>query len=212
MTELENCMESLIKVFHRYSIEDGDAKTLSKKELKKLLENELPTFLKTQQNPKTVDFILKDLDQNKDDKLDFEEFLPLVVGLSMACEKCYMLHEKKKTKKSTAMARLEQVITNIVDVFLEYADDDDGKKPQLNIEELKKVLELEIQSPELKDKINADDIGEAMEMLDKNHDGEVNFREFCRCVCVLARCYYQKKTGKGGKKVKGKEPEAEQED
>ena len=47
------------------------------------------------------------------------------------------------------MARLEQVITNIVDVFLEYADDD-GKKPQLNIEELKKVLELEIQSPELK--------------------------------------------------------------
>ncbi|KAI9533273.1 hypothetical protein NQZ68_025667 [Dissostichus eleginoides] len=112
---------------------------------------------------------------------------------------------------TTAMARLEQVITNIVDVFLEYADDD-GKKPQLNIEELKKVLELEIQSPELKDKINADDIGEAMEMLDKNHDGEVNFREFCRCVCVLARCYYQKKTGKGGKKVKGKEPEAEQED
>ena len=56
-------------------------------------------FFQTQQNPKTVDFILKDLDQNKDDKLDFEEFLPLVVGLSMACEKCYMLHEKKKTKK-----------------------------------------------------------------------------------------------------------------
>ncbi|KAK5862263.1 hypothetical protein PBY51_017675 [Eleginops maclovinus] len=109
------------------------------------------------------------------------------------------------------MARLEQVITNIVDIFLEYADDD-GKKPQLNTEELKKVLELEIQSPELKDKINAADIGEAMEMLDKNHDGEVNFREFCRCVCVLARCYYQKKTGKGGKKGKGKEQEGEQED
>ncbi|KAF3839724.1 hypothetical protein F7725_018441 [Dissostichus mawsoni] len=107
--------------------------------------------------------------------------------------------EVQKGSNTTAMARLEQVITNIVDVFLEYADDD-GKKPQLNIEELKK------------DKINADDIGEAMEMLDKNHDGEVNFREFCRCVCVLARCYYQKKTGKGGKKFKGKEPEAEQED
>ena len=47
------------------------------------------------------------------------------------------------------MARLEQVITNIVDIFLEYADDD-GKKHQLNTEELKKVLEKEIQSPELK--------------------------------------------------------------
>lgn len=47
------------------------------------------------------------------------------------------------------MARLDQVITNIVDVFLEYADDG-GKKKQLNKEELKLVLEKEIQSPELK--------------------------------------------------------------
>lgn len=62
------------------------------------------------------------------------------------------------------------------------------------------------------DKINAVDIEEAMEMLDKNHDGEVNFREFCRCVSVLAKCYYQKKTGKGGKRGKGKEKEEDQED
>lgn len=61
-------------------------------------------------------------------------------------------------------------------------------------------------------KINADDIEQAMEMLDKNHDGEVNFREFCRCVSDLAKCYYQKKTGKGGKRHKGKEPEGGQED
>lgn len=44
---------------------------------------------------------MKDLDQNKDDKLDFEEFIPLVVGLSMACEKCFMLHEKKGKKWCT---------------------------------------------------------------------------------------------------------------
>ncbi|CAK6982688.1 protein S100-A10b [Scomber scombrus] len=98
MTDLEKCMESLIVIFHRYADEDGDGRTLTKKELKKLVEKELPTFLKTQQNPKTVDLILKDLDQNKDDKLDFEEFLPLVVGLSLACDKCYMLHQKKGKK------------------------------------------------------------------------------------------------------------------
>ncbi|KAI3361056.1 hypothetical protein L3Q82_013257 [Scortum barcoo] len=195
MTELENCMESLIKIFHRYASDDDDGNTLNKKEFKKLMENELPTFLKTQNNPKAVDSILKDLDQNKDDKLTFEEFMSLVVGLSMA---------------SIAMARLDTVITNIVDIFMEYADDE-GKKRQLNKEEFKKVLEQEIQSPELKGKINAGDIEEAMEMLDKNHDGEVNFREFCRCVCVLAKCYYQKKTGKAGKKGKGKEHEGEQE-
>ncbi|XP_041844370.1 S100 calcium binding protein W [Melanotaenia boesemani] len=108
------------------------------------------------------------------------------------------------------MARLDQVITNIVDIFMDYSEDG-GKKRQLNKEELKKVFEQEMQSPELKGNINADDIEEAMEMLDKNHDGEVNFREFCRCVSVLAKCYYHKKTGRGGKKGKGKGQEGEQE-
>lgn len=134
MTELEKCMESLIVIFHRYADEDGDGKTLTKKELKKLMETELPAFLKVrcfcffsnlipilstsqcicatyfslfqaQKNPKAVDSILKDLDQNKDDKLNFEEFLSLVVGLSMACEKCYVLHEQKKAKKWWANVR-----------------------------------------------------------------------------------------------------------
>ncbi|XP_015236037.1 S100 calcium binding protein W [Cyprinodon tularosa] len=104
------------------------------------------------------------------------------------------------------MARLDQIITNMVDVFMEYADDG-GKKGQLSKEELKKLFEQEMESPELKDKINAVDIEEAMEMLDKNHDGEVNFREFCRCVCVLAKGYFNKKTGKGGKRGKGKNRE-----
>ncbi|XP_037532855.1 protein S100-G-like [Nematolebias whitei] len=109
------------------------------------------------------------------------------------------------------MARLDQVITNIVDIFMEYADTE-GKKCQLNKEELKNLIETEIQSAELKDKISANDIEEIMEMLDKNHDGEVNFREFCRCVCDLAKCYYHKKTGRGGKKGKGRGQEGEQDD
>lgn len=36
----------MITVFHRYAKEGGDKKTLSKKEMKKLIENELPNFLK----------------------------------------------------------------------------------------------------------------------------------------------------------------------
>lgn len=46
MTDLEKCMESLIQIFHRYADENSDGKTLSKKELKTLIEQELPTFLK----------------------------------------------------------------------------------------------------------------------------------------------------------------------
>lgn len=45
---------------------------------------------------------MKDLDQNKDDELNFEEFVPLVTGLSVACEKCSaMLHGKKGKKWSS---------------------------------------------------------------------------------------------------------------
>lgn len=47
------------------------------------------------------------------------------------------------------MARLDGAITNIVDVFMDYADDG-GKKRQLNKEELKKLFEQEIECPELK--------------------------------------------------------------
>lgn len=107
------------------------------------------------------------------------------------------------------MSRLEQIITSMVDIFLEYADDE-GKKKQLNKEELKTFLEKEIQSEELKQKINAEAVEEAMEMIDKNHDGEINFREFCRCVSVLAKCYFHQKTGKGGKKGRGKEDNEEE--
>ncbi|XP_019965830.1 protein S100-A10b [Paralichthys olivaceus] len=95
MTKLETSMECIIKVFHDYASEDKDGRTLNKKELKKLLENELPVFLKAQKNPNTVDCIMKDLDQNKDDKINFEEFVGFVAGLSNACEKCYELSQKK---------------------------------------------------------------------------------------------------------------------
>lgn len=42
-------MESLIRVFHRYAAGDGDAATLTQKELKKLMETELSTFLSVRQ-------------------------------------------------------------------------------------------------------------------------------------------------------------------
>lgn len=50
----------------------------------------------------------------------------------------------------STMARLDQVIPNIVDIFMQYADDGEGKKCQLNKEELQKMLEEQIQSPDLK--------------------------------------------------------------
>merc|ERR1739838_76067 len=97
-SDLETSMESMMMVFHRYADEDGDCKNLSKEELKKLMETELASFLKTQKDPKAVDKIMKDLDQNGDGKVNFEEFVALLAGLSIACETLY-LKSKEATKK-----------------------------------------------------------------------------------------------------------------
>ena len=58
-----------------------------------------PPPLQSQKDPAAVDKIMKDLDTNGDGQVDFEEFVSLVVGLSIACEQCYQTHLCKKTKK-----------------------------------------------------------------------------------------------------------------
>ncbi|KAK6327264.1 hypothetical protein J4Q44_G00029090 [Coregonus suidteri] len=97
-SELECAMESMITVFHKYAAKEGSGNTLSRRELKDLMENELSGFLKSQKDPTTVDKIMKDLDSNGDGEVDFEEFVSLVVGLSIACEQCYQMHKKKMGK------------------------------------------------------------------------------------------------------------------
>ncbi|XP_069041624.1 uncharacterized protein [Lepisosteus oculatus] len=98
-SDLERTMETLITVFHRYADKDGDSNTLSKRELKELMEKELSSFLKSQKDPGAIDKIMRDLDQNGDGQVSFEEFVSLVVGLSIACEQCYQLHIKKQQGK-----------------------------------------------------------------------------------------------------------------
>ncbi|XP_074542977.1 protein S100-A10a [Halichoeres trimaculatus] len=98
-SELETAMESLIKVFHKYASKEGRSGTLSRRELRELMENELSNFLQSQKDPAAIDKIMKDLDTNGDGQVDFEEFVSLVVGLSIACEQCYQMHMKKTCKK-----------------------------------------------------------------------------------------------------------------
>ncbi|XP_013868624.1 protein S100-A10 [Austrofundulus limnaeus] len=93
-SDLENCMETLIKVFHRYA----NNASLNRKQLRTLMECELSNFLKSQKDPAAVDKIMKDLDANGDGLVNFEEFVALVVGLSIACEQCYTAHMKKTGK------------------------------------------------------------------------------------------------------------------
>uniref|UniRef100_A0A8C7BDH2 Protein S100 n=1 Tax=Neovison vison TaxID=452646 RepID=A0A8C7BDH2_NEOVI len=85
MSQLECCIETIINIFHQYSVRLGHPDTLNQKELKQLIKKELPNFLKKQKkNDSAMNKIMEDLDTNGDKQLNFEEFSILVGKLTMA--------------------------------------------------------------------------------------------------------------------------------
>ncbi|XP_006641787.1 S100 calcium binding protein W [Lepisosteus oculatus] len=96
------------------------------------------------------------------------------------------------------MSKLEVAVRSLVELFEHYASQDEHKC-QLSSAELKQLLQAELTSPEFKTKFDPADIEEVMAKLDKNHDGEVNFHEFCKFVGMLAQGYYRCQKGKAKK-------------
>ncbi|KAJ0068583.1 hypothetical protein NL108_009702 [Boleophthalmus pectinirostris] len=82
MSELENGMLAIIKVFHKYS---GQKCKLRKAELKELINNEMNHFIKTIHENETLDQLFTDLDQNGDQWIDFPEFITLIAMVTSAC-------------------------------------------------------------------------------------------------------------------------------
>ncbi|KAM6302851.1 S100Z protein, partial [Podargus strigoides] len=95
-TPLEDAMDTLIRTFHHYSGKEGDRYKLSKGELKELLTSELTDFLSGQKDPHLIDKIMKDLDSNKDNEVDFNEFVVLVAALTVACNDFFEEQLKKE--------------------------------------------------------------------------------------------------------------------
>ncbi|XP_025714547.1 protein S100-A8 [Callorhinus ursinus] len=83
LTELESAMNSLIEVYHRYSLEKGNYHALYRDDLKKLLETEFPLYMKK----KDADTWFKELDINSDGAINFEEFLILVIKAGVDAHK-----------------------------------------------------------------------------------------------------------------------------
>ncbi|XP_028828858.1 protein S100-Z [Denticeps clupeoides] len=97
-SKLEGAMDALITVFHNYSGNEGDKYKLNKGELKELLNCELTDFLMSQKDPMLVEKIMNDLDSNKDNEVDFNEFVVLVAALTVACNDFFQEQQKKKAK------------------------------------------------------------------------------------------------------------------
>ncbi|NXQ90074.1 S100Z protein, partial [Nyctibius grandis] len=95
-TPPEDAMDTLIRIFHHYSGKEGDRYKLSKGELKELLTSELTDFLSGQKDPLLIDKIMKDLDSNKDNEVDFNELVVLVAALTVACNDFFKEQLKKE--------------------------------------------------------------------------------------------------------------------
>nr|XP_004656170.1 protein S100-P [Jaculus jaculus] len=85
MTELETAIGIIISVFNRYATNKVSKRSLTKAELKSLIQKELPCLMQTRKDTKDLEKLLKDLDSNKDTQVDFNEFIAFVAALTSAC-------------------------------------------------------------------------------------------------------------------------------
>ncbi|XP_016066660.1 PREDICTED: protein S100-G [Miniopterus natalensis] len=71
--------KELKSIFEKYAAKEGDPNQLSKEELRLLIQTEFPNLLK---GPNTLEDLFKELDQNGDGEVSFEEFQGLLNKIS----------------------------------------------------------------------------------------------------------------------------------
>ncbi|KAM6168246.1 protein S100-A8 [Erethizon dorsatum] len=79
LTELEKALNNMIAVYHKYSLAKGNHHAVYKDDLKRLLTNECPQYTKK----KDADTWFKQLDVNEDGAINFQEFLVLMIKVSL---------------------------------------------------------------------------------------------------------------------------------
>ncbi|XP_020495908.1 ictacalcin [Labrus bergylta] len=90
MSEIQTAMALLISNFEKYAGREGDKHTLNKAELKELLQNELGEMLGKATDKAAVDRIFNELDSNKDNSVDFEEFGKMICCLTVMCHEYFI--------------------------------------------------------------------------------------------------------------------------
>ncbi|XP_003229667.1 protein S100-A12 [Anolis carolinensis] len=83
-TQMESCMETVVNIFHQYSVRQDHFDKLSKKEMSQLVHKQFPNWLKEQKNPKAIEELFKQLDQDQDNQLSFGEFMVFICKLTIA--------------------------------------------------------------------------------------------------------------------------------
>ncbi|KYO48991.1 protein S100-A6 [Alligator mississippiensis] len=78
---LDQAIGALVYVFHKYSGKEGNKDTLSKQELKELIQKELSLGPKLKDADVTK--LMADLDRNKDQEVNFQEYVTFLAALAM---------------------------------------------------------------------------------------------------------------------------------
>ncbi|KAK9526702.1 hypothetical protein VZT92_015387 [Zoarces viviparus] len=85
MSDTQKAMALLIATFDKYAGKEGDKNTLTKGELKELLQSEFGDMLGKASDKKALDSLFKGLDANQDNSVDFNEFTNLVSCITVMC-------------------------------------------------------------------------------------------------------------------------------
>ncbi|XP_027717524.1 filaggrin-2-like [Vombatus ursinus] len=89
MSHLLTSIATIMDVFYQYCGQDEECDTMSQSALKEFLENELQFILKNPRDADTVDVFMLNMDQDRNKRIDFTEFLLMIFKLTMAFNKAY---------------------------------------------------------------------------------------------------------------------------
>uniref|UniRef100_A0A667IN07 Protein S100 n=1 Tax=Lynx canadensis TaxID=61383 RepID=A0A667IN07_LYNCA len=96
---LEKALDVMVSTFHKYSGKEGDKFKLNKSELKELLTRELPSFLGKRTDDAAFQRLMSNLDSNKDNEVDFQEYCVFLSCVAMMCNEFFEGFPDKQPRK-----------------------------------------------------------------------------------------------------------------
>ncbi|XP_074836848.1 protein S100-A2-like [Carettochelys insculpta] len=87
---LQQALAELVCTFQRYARQEGDRFMLSHRELRELLEKELPSLGNVQVKEGAFEELLGILDTDKDREVSFEEYIRFVAVACTLCHEFFM--------------------------------------------------------------------------------------------------------------------------